>query len=185
MDAPAGMLVLIVGPSGAGKDSVMREAQHYLSGTRRYLFATRCITRPAEAGGEEHEPLSQSEFDAREKAGGFLLSWRAHGLSYGLPASLAADLAKGCVVVANVSRGVVDRARQMFPGRVRVVTVTAPKDVLAERLAQRGRESQEEIRERLDRTPSFFVDGTGVLEISNDGPLREAGQTLADFLEQL
>lgn len=181
----AGMLVLVVGPSGAGKDSVMQEAKQILSGDGRYVFASRCITRPAEAGGEVHIPLEPSEFDAREQAGGFLLSWRAHGLAYGLDAALGADLAQGRVVVANVSRGVVDQARRMFPGRVRVVVITAPKDVLAERLALRGRETQEEISERLERSPPFFVEGPGVLELRNDGPLKEAGLALAGFLEQL
>ncbi|MDK9719714.1 MAG: phosphonate metabolism protein/1,5-bisphosphokinase (PRPP-forming) PhnN [Rhodospirillales bacterium] len=185
MGSPAGTLVLVVGPSGAGKDSVMQEAGRLLSGDARYVFASRCITRPTEAGGEAHIPLEPSEFEAREQAGGFLLSWRAHGLAYGLPAALADELAAGRVVVVNVSRGVIDQARRMFPGHVRVVVVTAPKDVLAERLAHRGRESQDEIRERLERAPPFFVDGTGVLELRNEGPLKEAGQALANFLEQL
>lgn len=181
----AGSLVLVVGPSGAGKDSVMAMARNRLMGDDRFVFATRVITRPAEAGGENHLPMSQAQFDATERAGGFLLSWRAHGLSYGLPASLAGDLAQGRVVVANVSRTVIEMARAMFPGRVRVVAVTAPREVLAERLAQRGRETPDEIRERLARTPTFFVDGPGVWELHNDGPLKEAGDTFADFLEQL
>lgn len=185
MGSPAGTLVLVVGPSGAGKDSVMQEASRLLSSQARYVFASRFITRPAEAGGEAHVPLGLGEFDACEQAGGFLLTWRAHGLAYGLPATLGDELAKGRVVVANVSRGVIDQARQMFPGHVRVVVITAPKDVLAERLAHRGRETQEEISERLERAPPFFVDGAGVFELNNEGPLKEAGQALANFLEQL
>ncbi|MBF0355949.1 MAG: phosphonate metabolism protein/1,5-bisphosphokinase (PRPP-forming) PhnN, partial [Alphaproteobacteria bacterium] len=75
MNGLAGRLVLVVGPSGAGKDSVIAEARNRLSGNSRFVFATRTITRPAEAGGEIHEAASQSAFDAREQAGGFLLSW--------------------------------------------------------------------------------------------------------------
>jgi phosphonate metabolism protein PhnN/1,5-bisphosphokinase (PRPP-forming) len=185
MSEIAGTLVLVVGPSGAGKDSVMAEARTRLCNDARYVFATRVITRSAQAGGENHQPMSLADFDATEQAGGYLLSWRAHGLAYGLPIALADDLRKGHIVVANVSRTVIDHARALFPGHVRVVAITAPRDVLAERLALRGRETQEEIIERLDRTPVFFVDGPGVWELKNDGPLKEAGQALADFLEQL
>jgi phosphonate metabolism protein PhnN/1,5-bisphosphokinase (PRPP-forming) len=185
MNGLAGTLVLVVGPSGAGKDSVMQMARAQLGEDPRYVFAARMITRPANAGGEMHQPIGQDEFDRLEQAGGFLLSWRAHGLCYGLPAALADDLKAGRIVVANVSRTVIDQARSLFPGRVRVVAVTAARDVLAERLAKRGRESQEEILERLARTPVFFVGGPGVWELKNEGPLKEAGQALADFLSGL
>ncbi|MBF0169424.1 MAG: phosphonate metabolism protein/1,5-bisphosphokinase (PRPP-forming) PhnN [Alphaproteobacteria bacterium] len=185
MNGLAGRLVLVVGPSGAGKDSVIAEARNRLSGNSRFVFATRTITRPAEAGGEIHEPASQSAFDAREQSGGFLLSWRAHGLSYGIPAAYGDELASGRVVVANVSRTVIEQARQRFPGHVHVVVITASRDVLAERLAQRGRETSEEILERLARTPAFYVDGAGVLEVRNEGSLKDASDSFIRFLEQL
>ncbi|TAN45450.1 MAG: phosphonate metabolism protein/1,5-bisphosphokinase (PRPP-forming) PhnN [Rhodospirillales bacterium] len=185
MNGAVGNLVLVVGPSGAGKDSVINAAKNRLMGDPRFVFATRVITRPAEAGGENHEPISQTGFDAREKMGGFLLSWRAHGLSYGIPSSLLGELEKGRVVIANVSRTVIDQARALFPGRVHVVVVTAPRDVLAERLAMRGRETPDEILERLARTPTFFVGGPGVMELRNDGSLKETADSFAGFLDQL
>ncbi len=185
MNGAAGNLVLVVGPSGAGKDSVIDTARNRLMGDPRFVFATRVITRPAEAGGENHEPISSAEFEAREKAGGFLLSWQAHGLSYGIPASLIEELDRGRVVIANVSRTVIEQARSLFPGRVHVVVVTAPRDVLAERLSMRGRETPDEILERLARTPTFFVGGPGVMELHNDGSLKEAADSFAGFLDQL
>ncbi len=185
MNGLAGTLVLVVGPSGAGKDSVIDEARKRLIGNGRYVFAVRSITRAADAGGEFHESLTEDQFEARRQAGGFLLSWQAHGLSYGIPAAYLQKLEQGCIVIANVSRLSIEEARAKCPGRVRVVAVTAPRDVLAERLARRGRETQDEIRERLARTPPFIVDGPGVWELKNDGPLKEAGNAFADFLEQL
>lgn len=185
MNGVPGALVLVVGPSGAGKDSVLDRVKARLSGNPRFLFAKRLITRPADAGGEDHEPISEDDFSALEQAQGFLLGWRAHGLGYGLPIALQSELEKGRVVVANVSRTVIEEARAKFPGRVHVVVITAPRDVLAERLAKRGRETAEDIRERLARAPEFLVGGPGVVEIVNDGPITQAGDAFAEFLENL
>ncbi len=98
----------------------------------------RVITRPGDLGEEEHESVTEQEFELREQAGDFALSWRAHGLHYGIPADISFDLARGRVVVANVSRAVVAEAAEQFP--VAVVEITAPAAVLAERLVKRGRE---------------------------------------------
>ena len=89
----------------------------------------RVITRPADPGGEDHEPVTEAEFAARD----FALQWQAHGLHYGIPADIAVDLAAGLVVVANVSRAVIADAADHFP--VRVIEVTAPPHILAARLA--------------------------------------------------
>lgn len=139
------MMVLVVGPSGAGKDTVLGLVGRALEGDARFRFVRRVITRPADAGGEDHEAVSDAAFAERS----FALQWRAHGLRYGIPADVARDVARGVVVVANVSRGVVGWAAERFP--VRVIEVTAPPDVLARRLADRGRETPEDILERLRR----------------------------------
>lgn len=143
------MLILVVGPSGAGKDSLLDGARAALSGDKRFRFVRRVITRPANAGGETHEPSTDAEFLARQEAGGFVLHWHAHSLRYGIPADIAADIAVGRVVIANVSRGVIDAARARFV--TRIIEITAPRDVLATRLAARGRESAADIAERVAR----------------------------------
>ncbi len=139
------MLVLVVGPSGAGKDTVLGMARLALAGDVRFRFVRRVITRPAEAGGEDHEAVSEAAFAQRP----FALQWRAHGLSYGIPLDVTDDLARGIVVVANVSRGVITAAADRFA--VRVIEVTAPPEMLAERLAARGRETPQDVARRLAR----------------------------------
>src|ERR1700733_8682480 len=140
------MLVLVVGPSGAGKDTLLNAARDALSGNPRFRFVQRVITRPADPAGEDHEPVTEAEFIARD----FALHWQAHGLRYGIPADVADDVASGVVVVANVSRAVIAEAAARFP--VRVIEVTAPPRILAERLAVRGRETEADIAARLART---------------------------------
>src|SRR5580692_8194818 len=96
------MLVLVVGPSGAGKDTLLDAARRAVADDPRFRFVRRVITRPAEAGGEAHEAVTDAEFATRD----FALAWQAHGLRYGIPADIAADLQSGRVLVANSSRGI-------------------------------------------------------------------------------
>lgn len=169
------MLVLVVGPSGAGKDTLLDAARAKLAGDPRFRFVRRVITRPAEAGGEAHEAVTEAAFAART----FALAWGAHGLRYGIPADIADDLAVGRVVVANVSRGVIAEAARRFP--VRVIEVTAPPEVLAARLAGRGRETEADIAARLARNVAI-PDGIPVATVINDSTV-EAG--IAGFLAAL
>lgn len=168
----AGKLILVVGPSGAGKDSLMAGAKQALAEDPRFHFARRVVTRPAQPGAEDHDSLDDASFAAQAAAGAFLLHWQAHGLQYGVPADLAMRRAAGCAVVVNVSRAVIDAARQRL-GPVGVVVVTAPPDILAARLAGRGRESAEDIRQRLIRAAADLPSGPDVRLVSNDGDLAQ------------
>ncbi len=169
------MLILVVGPSGAGKDTLLEAARAALDGDPRFRFARRSITRDATPGGEDHQPVSQAAFECTRAADGFFLSWEAHGLGYGIPADVADDLAAGRVVVASVSRSVIDAARRR--AATRVVEITAPADLLATRLAARGREGAPEIAARLARTVARPSDGATIV-ISNDGTIAEGAARL-------
>ncbi|WP_374569885.1 phosphonate metabolism protein/1,5-bisphosphokinase (PRPP-forming) PhnN [Phenylobacterium sp.] len=175
-----GRLVLVVGPSGVGKDTLIDGAKTALAGSE-VVFPRREITRPAEAGGENHIPVSEDEFARRQAAGAYALSWRAHGLGYGIPAAIGDDLAAGRTVVANVSRGVLDEARARF-SNVRVVSIGADAEVIRQRLIHRGRESAEDIAERVARAGAFKVEGPDVVEVRNNAT-PEAG--VAAFLNAI
>ncbi len=157
------MLILIVGPSGAGKDTLINGVREALvdkalvdkaggdqaGGEHAAVrFVRRVITRPP-GGDEAHDSVTESAFLEMQEAGAFALSWRAHGLHYGIPADIALDLARGRVVIANVSRAVVAEAAKRYP--VAVIEISAPADVLARRLAARGREDAVDVARRLSR----------------------------------
>jgi len=178
----SGTFFLVVGPSGAGKDSLIDGARQRLSAPARHVFARRTITRPAAAPGEDHESVTQAEFDRREGAGDFLVTWRAHGLCYGLPASLRTALAAGQHVVANGSRSVVARLSQCL-ARLVVIEVTAAPEVLAKRIAARGRESDEETQSRLARRGEPVPASVRLLSVDNDASLAEGIDRFVEALE--
>jgi ribose 1,5-bisphosphokinase len=173
-----GRIFAVVGPSGAGKDTLIEAARR----ERPDLHVVRrVITRPAEAGGEPYEGVTEEEFLRRKADGGFILDWEAHGLRYGIPMHVETAMSEGRDVIFNGSRAMLGAAWEAFPG-LTVIHVTASVPVLAERLAQRGRESRDDIARRLTRASYEIPYGIGVRVVENNGPLDEA---VAAFLGAL
>lgn len=160
----------IVGPSGAGKDTLMEAVA-----ARRpeVELVRRVITRPEAAGGEDFEGVTESEFARRLAQGAFALHWQAHGLSYGIPADVRDRMAEGKTLLFNGSRAMLAEAAAAFPG-LTVIHVTARPEVLAERLAARGRETAAEIEKRLERAVSTRPESPEMIEIDNSGDLETA-----------
>jgi ribose 1,5-bisphosphokinase len=179
-----GRLVMVVGPSGAGKDSVIDWARTRLAAAEvaHVRFARRTINRPEDAGGERHAGVDDATFERMRLAGAFALSWRANGHAYGIGIEIVEWLAAGQVVVVSGSRAGLRDAAVRFPG-LEVVTITAPEALLRQRLLDRGRESPREVDARLQRARSVTVapDLPGIT-IVNDRTLDEAGAVLLDCL---
>lgn len=169
----SGTFVAVVGASGVGKDSLIDFARSRLPASGRVVFVRRVVTRSADSASEDHDSMDEAAFAEAETSGQFALSWAAHGLRYGLPIALEADLEAGRVVVANLSRAVIPALMERYPDAL-VVSVTADRDVIARRLAGRGRETAESIQRRLDRRVSDRLPASTVL-IDNSGALDVAG----------
>jgi ribose 1,5-bisphosphokinase len=168
-----GAFVAVVGASGVGKDALLTYAREH-SGAFA-CFPRRVITRPPGAG-EDHDPITADQFAAARDRGAFALYWQAHGLCYGIPVSVDAEVRAGLVVVANVSRSVLGELEARYQ-RLVVVRVTVADEVRAERLRARSRESELGIAQRLGRpdpAPNHRVDAL----IENDGSLAEGGARL-------
>ena len=176
-----GRMIVVVGPSGAGKDTLMAYAAQRLQDRSDVTFVRRVITRDGSAGGEDHDAVSEVEFQRMAKSGCFAVCWEAHGLHYGIPSDTLQQLAEGRILVANGSRTALPHFQRAFPGML-VVNVTARPEVLAARLEARGRESREEILRRLQRTTTTFMDAYDVVTIDNSGSLEEAGMAMIKTL---
>ena len=177
-----GLLFLVVGPSGVGKDSLIDGARHWLVDDLSYHFPKRVITRSEGAGGEDHQAATVADFERQKSDGAFMLSWQAHGHHYGIPTSAADALVQGRSVVVNVSRQIIDLARRKW-APVRVVVVSAPREVLAERLSARGRETADVIQSRLDRADAYRIEGDDVRMLVNADRLERAIDRFVALLE--
>jgi len=180
-----GRLVYVMGPSGAGKDSIVDWARSQLSPSSRGIhFARRTITRPARAEGEQHLPVDGDEFERRLATGAFAMHWRANGYAYGIGQEIRAWLTTGDTVLVNGSRAHLPQAQRDFP-QLEAVLVSAPTEVLRARLLARGRESVAEIDARLARAQGqdqVLASNAALIKIVNDGDLAKAGAALLKIL---
>lgn len=181
-----GILLAVVGPSGAGKDTLIRLALERIGDEPRLSLARRVITRTCDGASELHDTLDENAFAQAEADGRFCLTWRAHGLAYGLPRSVADEVSNGALVIANLSRRSLKAAADRFP-RLAVVEITAPREVLVARIAERGRETRQEIEARIARSVPVEA-GEGVwrfLRIDNSGSAGEGASRLEAHIRSL
>jgi len=177
-----GGLIYVMGPSGAGKDTLLRYARGRLAG-ESVVFAHRYITRE-DSGGENHIALTESEFEARSHRGLFALQWRSHALRYGVGVEIDQWMALGCTVVVNGSREYAGEALERYP-HMTLVHIEAAQHVLAARLASRARETPEQVAARLARRAPFTVPpGAALLRIDNSGHLEEAGEAFVEIVRR-
>jgi ribose 1,5-bisphosphokinase len=177
-----GALVLVVGPSGAGKDSLLGAAQAILADDTRIVFPRRAVTRES-SSFENNVAISRTDFDRAVATGEYALWWCAHDNGYGIDRAIDRDIEAGKVVVVNVSRTIIADARKKYQ-KAAVVLITAPADVLAARLAGRGRDSDGNLGDRLKRS-SLATEGEPDLVVSNVGTVEEGARTLVDFISSL
>jgi ribose 1,5-bisphosphokinase len=162
-----GRLILVVGPSGAGKDTLIAGARAACAGDGSVIFPRRVVTR-ASTASEEHDTISSEAFRQAAATGGFALWWEAHGLCYGIPAAIDAEIRARRTIICNVSRAITSPARERYAAAT-VVLVTAPPDVLRSRLAARKRGSDGDLGQRMARTAAAEHDLDADVVIENVG----------------
>ncbi len=181
-DVMNGVLFYVIGASGSGKDSLIRYARESLLDYSSVVFAHRYITRPHDAGGENHVALSEAEFNARLARNLFTLHWQSHGISYGIGCELNQWLTKGLNVIVNGSRAYLEQASRAYPELIPVL-IEVSLNTLRSRLQARGRESESDIESRLLRAEEFKkLHHPKLLRLTNDTLLEETGPSFVKLI---
>lgn len=168
--------IAVVGPSGVGKDTLMRAAASAMPDVH---LVRRAITRTRDEGSEDFEPVSAAAFACRRDAGGFVVHWQAHGLHYGVP-----HVAGSGISLMNLSRGVLQAAAAALPG-LGIIHITADPRVLAQRLAGRGRETADDIAARIARVSDFDAAGLPIVTVDNSAALEVAETAFLAAIQEL
>ncbi|MBI0002951.1 phosphonate metabolism protein/1,5-bisphosphokinase (PRPP-forming) PhnN [Bartonella sp. M0177] len=194
-----GWFVAIVGPSGAGKDTIINAVHQALKNNPEFLFVRRTITRKAginsfdghdetsqNIGNEDNIGVSLEKFLELSEKASFSLQWFAHGIHYALPIGIVDEVHKGKIVIANISRAELEHAKELF-GKVFVIEINAPIGILKERLINRKREKITDIEERLERAniPIHLPKGAKYCYIDNSGNINSAVGKVLSILHKL
>ena len=179
-----GPLVYVMGPSGAGKDSILSRARVLQAADAPVVFAHRYITRPAESGGENHVALSATEFALRRAHGLFAFHWQAHGNHYGIGREIYAWRSAGLTVVVSGLREHFQKLDGLDDGTYPVL-ITAHGERLAQRLVARGREDAKAAALRIGRGAAYELTVPRLVTIANDGALETAAEAFVSLLATL
>ena len=174
-------LFYVIGASGAGKDTLMNYVRTHINGSERVIFAHRYITRPPFTGNENHVHLSTEEFLLRMNAGLFAFNWESHHQHYGIGLEINMWMENGFNVVVNGSRQYLPVAQKLHPS-MKVILIDAKSEIIADRLASRGRESAADIEKRMARTAEIDTDLENCIRIENNGAIEDAGNQLLNII---
>lgn len=175
----------LMGPSGSGKDSLLRECRRRITEADRCFVAHRYITREPELGGENHIWLTEPEFRTRKTLGAFAMHWQANGFYYGIGSEIDTWLDQGLNVLFNGSRGYLAQARERYHHRLVPVVVDVDIECLEQRLRQRGRETDSQINQRIERARRFQHQlDPNMHRIDNNHSLAAGAEQLLSLIRQ-
>ncbi len=178
-------LIYVVGPSGAGKDSLLDWLKNRLPLASLVHFARRTIDRPTQPLGEQHESVDAARFVRLRDANAFVLHWRANGRQYGVRHNELKPLQEQAWVLVNGSRAHLGQALSQFDG-MNVLHISASAEILRARLLARRRESPEVIEARVQRAVAFVIaPDCRFIRLYNDTSLDDAGAELMKALATL
>ena len=179
-----GFLFLITGNSSSGKDSIISGViNKYFLKKPKLIQARRYVTRPT-SETENNFSISKDEFEEMEKGGRFSLSWRIYELCYGVPIEIEKYLEKGDSVILNVSRMIINEARNKYKN-VKVVFIKVPLEITISRLKERGRESEKLIQQRIERAKTHQTLEDADLVVDNSGNLDDAINRVLSYITKL
>ncbi|MBI5957507.1 MAG: guanylate kinase [Chloroflexi bacterium] len=149
-----GILFILVGPSGAGKNTLMKPVQNIFDDLPQLPTVTTRDIRPGEQEGREHFFVSHAEFQTQIKTGALLEFQNVHMDDfYGTlrqPVDEAFDASRD--LIADIDCLGALKIREVYPDKTVLIFVTPSNlDILAERIRHRGNVTPAEVENRLER----------------------------------
>jgi len=179
-----GTLILVVGNSGSGKDSIINGvSEKYPLDLKKVYIVKRYITRPP-SKTEDNYFISSEEFNEMGKKGKFALQWHIYGLDYGVSIEIEDWLKNGHTVIVNVSRTIINDTRKKYKN-LKVVFIKVPLEITLQRLKIRERESEQGLKERIERARNNQKFPEADFEIDNSGELDEAINQFLNYVISL
>ncbi|MFM9993554.1 MAG: phosphonate metabolism protein/1,5-bisphosphokinase (PRPP-forming) PhnN [Burkholderiaceae bacterium] len=181
----SGKIIYVIGPSGAGKDSLMKWVLQHKSASMNFHWAKRIVTRHPTEGEGTDEYVSAESFEKLLSSHMLAMHWSAHDIEYGILKSDLLCIESDTMVFINGSRSYLSQAIELFP-KLCAVHITASAKTLEQRLYQRARESQDKILARLSR-PELARPDLNIpwLEMLNEGSLEDGGNKILSFLNDI
>lgn len=147
---PSGRVVILSGPSGVGKDTVIDAWRAVNPLVRRVVACTTRAPREGEVHGVDYTFLSPEEFDQKAARGEFLEHKIVHGKGYATPRDQVDRLvAEGCIALLKIDVQGASEVREKLPGVLSIFLLPPSRDELAARIQGRGTETEEQRQRRL------------------------------------
>lgn len=173
----------IMGPSGAGKDSVLEAVSaHFaeeVSRPARYISRALVVK-----DAEQHNVITTPIFNEFVDKACFSLYWEANGFHYGYDKQWLLDLEMGKIVLLNGSRSYWPQAQKKYGDKLYPIYLDLSVESQEARLKGRGRESYADIAERIARNDKFshIAESDDIFRLNADQPLAAVSQ---DFIALL
>lgn len=178
-----GLLVVLSGPSGVGKDAVLEELRKIYANAVRCVTATTRPRRDYEQDGVDYTFLTVEEFRKRIEAGGFLEYAEIYGHLYGTPRQwVEQNLERGLDIILKIDVQGGRAVKREMPSAVKVFLVPPSLEELERRLRSRSSEPDEIIARRLDEAQKEMDQVPDYDYVIENGELEKATEELKAVL---
>ncbi len=167
-------IVLIVGASGVGKDTLLRNIKNKI----KVNLVKRYITRLPDKN-ETNYFLQEEAFKILEKNNFFISTWNAHNYFYGIAKNSITEELN----IISISRAKIKDFEKQYK-KVYTINITLNKNDLKQRLEKRDRETKEEIEKRLNRSYEK-IEAKNLIEFENNKNLTESVEEFLKLLKQI
>jgi guanylate kinase len=180
IDAADPKVLVVTGPSGVGKGTLIRTVRERFPGLELSVSATTRAPRPGEQDGVDYHFLADADFERRLEAGDFVEHAEYAGNRYGTPRSELDRMVKALVLEIEIQGA--KQIKQTLPGALQVFILPPDIETLRKRLTERGTDGPDVIERRLARAREELEEAEAAAEdfphsIVNDD-LNEAVQEL-------